>query len=252
MENRDYWIKKIVETLLSPIEFSGEHRKEQWEKGWGQNLEEDSLIPHYFGKYPVVRKDGEFIDAPKGFEYEQLKNLEYEVFEKYLKREQVYEFGCGTGHNLINLRKINPSNLTGLDWTDSAVESVNRLNYKGIWGVKFDMFNPTDFKLHGSVFTVAALEQLGDKFHKFVDYLVEQKPTICVHIEPIEELMDSENLLDYLQLEYMKKRKYLKGFLTYLLKLEKNGKIEIIEASRNGVGSLFIEGYSVVVWKPKQ
>ena len=247
---RDKWIKKIVEELLKPLEFSGEHRRKQWEKGWKQNLDEGNVIPHYFGKYPVVRKDGEFVEAKPGDEYQQLTDLETEVFNKYLRTGIVYEFGCGTGHNLLNLRKVNYSRLEGLDWADSAVESVNKLNYTGIWGRKFDMFNPHDYKLYGSVFTMASMEQLGDKFRPFVDYLVAQKPTICVHLEPIEELM-TDNLLDYLQLEYMKKRKYLTGFLTYLRELEKNGKIDILEASRNGIGSLFIEGYSLVVWRPR-
>ena len=245
---RDKWIKKIVETLLSPLEFSGEHRRKQWEKGWKQNFVEGNLMPHYFGKYPVVRKDGEFIEAPEGFEYQQLVNLENEVFEKYLKAESIVEVGCGTGHNLVRLKDINPTaTIYGLDWVDSSVSGVNKLGFKG---VRFDMFQPEGFDFKDkSVFTMASLEQLGDRFKPFVDYIMSQKPTICVHLEPIEELM-GDSLLDYLQIEYMKKRKYLTGFLTYLRELEKNGKIEIIEASRNGVGSLFLEGYSLVVWKP--
>ena len=244
------WIIEIIKALLVPLETSGEHRKEQWEKGWKQNLDENSIIPHYFGKYPVVRKNWVFIEAPEGFEYEQLAKLENKVFTKYLKHAQsIVEVGCGTGHNLVRVRKINPHALiTGVDWAESAVDSVRKLGFKG---ATFDMFNPRHPFNGDSIFTVAALEQTGDKFHKFIDYLIEQEPEICVHLEPIEELMDKNNLLDFLQLEYMKKRRYLTGFLTYLRELEQNGKIEILEASRNGIGSLFIEGYSLVVWKPK-
>lgn len=244
----DKWIIKIIDTLLFPLEYSGSHRRNQWEMGWQKNLDEHTSIPHYFGKYPVVRKDGQLIDAPLGFEYQELVTLEKEVFKKYFQGGIVYEFGCGTGHNLIHLKDVVSSCIPiGLDWVDSSVASVRQLGFRG---VKFNMFKPNyNLRINGSVLTVAALEQLGSNFHKFVDYLLYQKPNLCVHLEPIGELMDPNNLLDFLQLKYMEKRKYLSGFLTHLKTLEDRGKVKIIEASRNGIGSLFIEGYSLVVWK---
>lgn len=262
----DKWVIQIIETLLKPIEYSGEHRLEQWEKGWGENLDSGSIIPGYFGKHPVIRIDGEFVETPSDFtrsecatfEHQSLVNLEKEVFTKYLKdAKTVMEFGCGTGHNLLTLQKINPGAvLIGLDWATSAVQNVTKLGFNGF---HFDMFKPNlDFgkevnfgSLGTSILTVAALEQLGNKFYEFVNFMLDLKPDICVHLEPIEELMDENNLLDNLQLKYMKKRHYLTGFMTHLKSLEDDGLIEIIEASRNGVGSLFIEGYSTIVWKPK-
>lgn len=247
IENK--WLIKIVDTLLSPLEYSGGHRQKQWEKGWQQNLDEHTSIPHYFGKYSVVRKNGQLIDAPMGFEYQELVTLEKEVFKKYFQGGLIYEFGCGTGHNLIHLKDTVPNCIpVGLDWVDSSVVSVKQLGFRG---VRFNMFKPNyHVGVNGSVLTVAALEQLGDKFHQFIDYLLYQKPNLCVHLEPIEELMNPDNLLDYLQLQYMRKRRYLSGFLTYLRQLESEGIVEILEAKRNGVGSLFIEGYSQIIWRP--
>jgi hypothetical protein len=94
------------------------------------------------------------------------------------------------------------------------------------------------------------LEQVGENYEKFVQYLLNNKPAVVVHIEPIPELLDSTKLLDYLSIQYMHKRKYLRGYLTYLESLEKQGKLKILEAKRSGIGSFLIDGYSILVWRP--
>ena len=98
--------------------------------------------------------------------------------------------------------------------------------------------------------TVAALEQTGTRYERFLRYLIKQKPKIVIHIEPIPELLDPDNLIDYLSIKYMEKRKYLSGYLTHLKELEKQGKIKILEARRSGIGSQYIDGYSIIAWRP--
>jgi hypothetical protein len=142
-------------------------------------------------------------------------------------------------------------------WAKSSQELIRQISEdtkdEKLWGKQFDFFNPDyDFDDVGDVIcTIASLEQTGTNYDKFLDYLLFYKPKLCIHIEPIAELLDINNLLDYLSIEYFKKRNYLSGFLTRLRQLEKEGKIEIIRAQRTYIGSLFIEGYSVIVWKPK-
>ena len=247
-------IIQIIETLLDKsVPFSGEHRRQQWENGWLQNLTEKNLRPRYFGKYKINRRNGYFVKAiDKNYERDMLYSIVDRVAKKYLRNmPYIYEFGCGTGHNLLRVKKISPNSiLHGMDW---AVSSQRLVNSIGFPAANFDFFDPNyRLKLHNpaGVFTVAALEQTGTKFKAFVSYLLKNKPKICVHIEPIAELLDKNNLMDYLSIKYFEKRKYLSGFLTYLRKLEKEKKIKIHEASRNRVGSLYIEGYSVVVWSP--
>ena len=66
----------------------------------------------------------------------------------------------------------------------------------------------------------------------------------------MSEPLDNTELLQYLTIEYFNKRKYLKEYITKLRKLEEQGKISIHDVIRTGIGSLFIEGYSVIVWSP--
>ena len=158
----------------------------------------------------------------------------------------------------MRLRDINPSAvLYGLDWTAASQKIISLLVDKkyasNIYGQRFDYYNPDmAFRLNKNavVYTVASLEQIGSHHNKFIDYLLENRPTLCIHIEPISELLDENNFVDYLSIAYFRKRNYLSGFLTRLLELERAGKIRIIKTQRTYVGSLFIEGHSVIVWAP--
>lgn len=260
---------KIVDTLLDPnLMKSGEHRLSQWESGWGENLQALSthpgdstqIVPRYFNKYNAVRWQGRFLKPlSEKFELHSLAIILDWLFDQYCRKATtIYEFGCGTGHNLMHLREINPhATLWGLDWATSSQEILKRLSRDqlctNLHGRRFDYFNPdTGFLLEpeSMIYTVASLEQIGERWHPFVEYLLEQKPAICIHVEPIAELLDPDVLLDNLSCKYFRKRNYLQGFLEGLRALERQGRVRIHRAQRTGIGSLFIEGYSVLVWSP--
>lgn len=269
-DERDECIRVIVDKLLDPrIDRSGGHRLELWEKGWGENLEmfkegiggKEALVPKYFDKYDVVRWKQEFVKVLKpDFEYQMLAMIEYWLFEKYLKdARDIYEFGCGTGHNLLRAREVNAqAKLTGLDWATASQRIIAQLVKEGVLnnatGHRFDFFHPDhSLKLApgAAVYSIAALEQVGTESNKFVDYLLANKPKICVHVEPTFEVLDEKHLLDYLAIQYYKKRNYLWGFLTYLRELEEKGKIVIHQAQRTYLGHFLTEGYTAIVWSPK-
>lgn len=244
----------ILETLLDDsIPFSGAHRKKQWEKGWAENLESGNGVPKYFGKYKIQRLNGRFVQGlSPDYERQMLYTIVDRLAKKYLsKSHRIVEFGCGTGHNLWRMKEINPTaHLAGCDWTKSGVKMVRAQGFSG-W--LFDFFNPSknkDFFGNYSAYTVASLEQVGTKFKPFVNYLLKSKPEVVIHIEPMPEYLDSTKLLDYLSIQYMHKRNYLRGYRDYIEKLEKEGKVKILESKRSGIGSMMIDGYSILVWKP--
>lgn len=265
----DELLKTIVQTLQkSEVATSGDHRLDEWERGWGENLDlvsrhpDDklSIIPKYFGKYDAIRWCGRFIrPVSPQFEYRSLAVIQDWLFDKYLRDvDVIYEFGCGTGYNLLRAREFNPrACLWGLDWATSSQKIIEQLALNGIdsdiHGKRFDYFDP-DESFHLSrdsvVYTVASLEQVGDRWGKFVEYLLRNRPRLCVHIEPIAEVLDPDKLIDRLSIEYFRKRNYLHGFLNGLRQIEKQGKARIHRVQRSHIGSLFIEGYSIVVWSP--
>lgn len=252
-KEEDQAVIQIIEKLLSPIEVAGSHRQKQWEKGWAENLKSGNITPKYFGKYPINRLNQRFIIGnTKNFEKKMLYSIVDELAYRYMtEAKDIYEFGCGTGHNLLRVRKINKTaRLHGFDWAKSSNKLVKKLGFDE---QNFDFFEP-DYSIglqpDSIVYTVAALEQTGTRFERFLRYLLRNKPKLIIHIEPIPELLDKNNLLDYLSIKYMEKRKYLTGYLDTLRIMESQGKIKIHEARRSGVGSFLIDGYSIVVWSP--
>lgn len=267
VEDRDEAILKFIETLESELVKAGPHRAEDWEKGWGENLKDydksrdlkDSL-PKYFGKIPYIRWRQKWIlPKEKEMEYNLLcLILEYLIDQYISENDSVYEFGCGTGHNLLRIRKVfKKTYLHGLDWATSSQSIIRKISEETqdtlLEASNFDYFEPNKgLKLHNEavVLTVASLEQTGSHFKDFIDYLIDQKPRLVIHIEPLWEPLDPSNLLDNLSIRYFKKRNYLDGLVCYLQEKQENNKVEIIDTKRSFVGSFFIDGYSILVWKP--
>ncbi len=268
-EQRDEAILKIIETLDSDLSKSGPHRVSDWEKGWGENLRDyleskelKDSVPKYFGKIPYIRwKQRWILPKNKDMEYQLLALIIEFIVDKYLgENDSIYEFGCGTGHNLIRIREALPySYLHGLDWVESSQELINMISLntsdKLLEASKFDFFDPnTHFSLRENsvALTIASLEQTGRDFKKFVDYLIGQKPRLVIHIEPLWEPLDDKNLLDNLSVRYFRKRNYLDGLILYLREKQVEGKLELIDLKRTFVGSFFIDGYSIAVWRPTE
>lgn len=170
----------------------------------------------------------------------------------------VYEFGCGPGHNLVAFSRLYPEkHYHGLDWAKASGNIVNLIARKlGIdvdWR-RFDLFHPdARYKLRpdAAVITLGALEQLGVKFEPFLQYMLRQSPAVCVHVETIFELYDQSNLFDYLAARYSESRGYLRGYLTRLKELERERKIVILHISKN-VGSRYYDGWTTVAWRPRR
>lgn len=266
-EQLERYLVHVVHVLMSDITKSGEHRLMEWERGWRENLQEfcktkdiGSLIPKYHGKNRCVRWMGKIVNPiTPHFDYKIHTYLIDTILHTYMDGiENVYEFGCGPAYHLIRMQSHYPDKcLHGLDWTSTSQEIINTINTSlntDIQSHRFNFFEPDrqfDIKPNSMAYTVAALEQVGDGFVDFVDYLIEKKPKVCVHMEPMAEMLDPTSLIDVLSIEYFKKRNYLSGFYSHLSDLEKMGKIEILDKRRVYSGSYFIEGHSLVVWKPK-
>lgn len=262
-------IKRLIDDIfLVDLVAASRKREPEWEDGWTQNLRDykehsmpRDLVPKYFGKYPVNRLSQKLVSSDvEDFELKMLRSLQAWIFDEYLSNfPSVYEFGCGTGHNLLFLRKFNvAANLIGLDWVDSSQALISLIckqtNDSKLSGQKFDYFNPNNELIlnpDSAVFTVASLEQIGSEYLPFVDFIMSSKPKLVVHIEPFEDLLDSYNILDNLSIQYMRKRGYINGYCEYIQNLESQGKARIHRFQRSFIGSRFIDGYTVMIWSPQ-
>lgn len=271
-EERDTYIRDVVNALCKvdvdrDTKPAGEHRLTEWERGWGENLEAiksgksvNDLVPRYHGKHSLIHWNQQMIrPLVPFFDYKLHCIIVDWAVEKYLSDvDNLYEFGCGPGYHLLRARKINSNaKMIGLDWTTASQEIIKQIRENGIEenieGENFNFFKPNysiEVPANSGFLTVAALEQIGDKYKQFVDFILEKKPRICVHLEPIDELLDQNNLIDRLSTLYFRKRNYLYGYLPYLHQLQEEGKIKIVNEQRTYSGSYFIEGHSLIVWYP--
>jgi hypothetical protein len=271
-KERDDYIREVVDVLFKNIldkdtKPAGQHRLQEWEQGWNENLEAlkkrkdvKDIVPRYHGKHKLVHWRQRMIrPITPDFDYKILCLIVDWSIETFLRDvEALFEFGCGPAYHLLRARKYNPqAKMIGLDWAKTSQEIIKQISNlgidKNIEGRNFNFFEP-DYSIEvppkSGFLTVAALEQVGDRFDQFLEFVMNKKPSICVHFEPIDELLDQTHLIDRLSTLYFRKRDYLSGFLPKLHRLQDEGKIKILREQRTYTGSFFIEGHSLVVWSP--
>jgi hypothetical protein len=256
-------IKAVDDGVLS---VAGPERLGAWERGWGSNLaalidaglDVTALQPGYVKENQVMRLQGDFVRPAAQFERDYTAAFRAWILGQYLSEAKVvYEFGCGTAQHLAYLAVGHPGRrMVGLDWTQASLDIIGTLARHYGWpleGRKFDFFSPDkslSLEPGAGVFTFGALEQTGDRWGDFLEYLMVQRPSVCLHVEPLLELYDESLLLDYLATRYHRKRRYLNGFLTRLREFDAQGRIRIEKEHRHRFGTRFCETFSYVVWRP--
>ena len=265
---RDQVLLEVFKRIDSgEFTLAGREGKARWEKGWGENLqsflEHDKdlthLVPKYIRSLQPMRLNQEYVvPSDPDFELNWYEIFQQWLFTTYFKDVKVlYEFGCGSGINLPTLAQLYPEKrYYGLDWASPSVQIIDEMAREYGWdmhGALFDFFEP-DYNLSieedSAVLTVGALEQTGTDYGAFLQYLLDSQVTLCVNIEPMVEWYDESNLVDYAAIRFHTKRNYLRGFHQKLQDLELAGKVEILKTKRSFLGSLYIEGYSQIIWKP--
>lgn len=257
-------LKRIESSDYTPV---GPKRKRQWEKGWKENLHDfissnydlKTLMPKYIKSFRPIRLNGKYvIPLDNDFELNYPTAFFSWIFSKYLRdADSVYEFGCGTGFNLILLAQMFPEKkLYGLDWIPASKKIIDLVAKKNSYSIKsgvFNMFKP-DYSLridkNSAIINMASLEQLGKNFKPFVNFIIKNSPIIVMDVNQLSELYDPNILLDYLALKFEHKRGYLNGYLAYLRQLESQGKIKIIKTQRSHLGTVNHDGFSYIIWKP--
>lgn len=245
---------------------AGDDQQERWEKGWCENLSAfqnsqdlSALIPKYIRPHLPIRLFQNYVlPGDDCFELHWYQILRAYLFGKYLKDvDNIYEFGCGTGHNLAYLASIYPDKtFYGMDWAESSCRLVDEIAGKYSWRMKgrvFNFFEPDqslNIDKNSAVITMGALEQTGAKWGPFLEFILAAKPEICIHNEPIVEWYDPSVLIDYLAILVHKKRQFLDGYAAKIKSLAAQGIVEIIKEKRTFCGSLLMEGYSILIWRP--
>ena len=178
------------------------------------------------------------------------------LFYTHLKDiENICEFGSGSGTNFYLINEILQNKsfiLSDISVTSLKIieELKRKLNRNNLTHSNIDIEQDIDLQLpdNSAVITTSVLEQIGDNYKNFINFILKEKPQIVINIEPIVELLDSKGKFDNVMNLYCEKRKYLIGYLTELEKLERQKRIKIVMKKRTMVSGTFIEN-SVLIWK---
>ena len=158
----------IIQDILTRCEqgefsVSGPHRKSDWVSGWNEILREfrdsgfdlKALIPKDIHGDRPLRLNGEYIISnSNSFEHDYSTVFRTWLFSKYFADyENVYEFGCGTGHNLVLCAKLlGNKNFYGLDWASPSQQILRLISRHSNWritGYPFDFYEPDyDINIH--------------------------------------------------------------------------------------------------------
>ena len=265
-KDKEEVILKVLKKIYSDQQKVGtEERKGVWFRGWRENLDAyresrdlKDLTPKFIRPNSPIRFKGNFIQPTVyNFELDFFHLFRIYLFKKYFKDfKYIYDFGCGSCFNTVILAALFPdSTITALDFVSSSMEIVDELkkDFSNIQGHLFDLTLPNyNVKLEEEslVFTSGTIEQVASKFYPFLNYLLHYKPKLCVHIEPVIELYDENNLLDYLAILFHRKRGYSIGFLPALYTLVELRKAEILKVKRLHFGSMMMEGFTNIIWRP--
>jgi len=267
-EERDRAVLDVLRKTESDTQIvGGDGRQDVWEKGWDENLQcfiksdfdLSKLVPRFIRPDSILRFNGNYIKPINlNFELDYYSVFRLWLFKKYLSDVQtIYEFGCGTGFNLVVLAQLYPDKiLHGLDFASPSRELVNKIAQVYGWNMTghiFDMRSP-DEKLEiadkSAVITIGTIEQLAGDFEAFLQFLLKHSPAICIHVEPTIELYNEDNLVDYISARFHRKRGYTQGFLPRLQQLQNENKIQILKVKRLFFGNLMMEGYNLLIWRP--
>jgi len=258
---------EIEQKIVDGFSRVGSHRADIWEGAWNEvkekfvnsNFDPLALNPNFISNYDYVRWNGRYV-RPND---RRLELSFFEVFRDWLFTEylvntdNVYEFGSGSGFNIVELsQKFPEKQLVGFDWSVSATDILNlyaQSTGANVKGCKFDFFNP-DLSVEvpdNTVFlTFCAFEQIGPKFQPMLDFFISKRPALVIQMEPTLEFYDIQNPFDQIAIKYHEHRQYLQGYYTKLCDLASASRIELISSKRLNFGSKYNECYSFHVWKP--
>lgn len=267
-KERDFVVLKILKKILADGQIiNSPMRKMIWHNGWKEALGSyiktknlKSLIPKFYTnrENKIFRLGGEYVKAKKpSFEIDMLNIYRHWYFKKYFdKVNNIYEFGAGTGHNLLELSKIFPKKkLYGSDFVKTSVDLLKLIAVKkkiNLEAYSFNMLNPDLNKKilkNSGVLTSGAIEQLGGNINRFINYIIDQKPEIIIHVEPTSYFYNTKKLPDFLGNLFQMKRGYSSNLFGCLKKLEKKKKIKILKSFKSPFGSIMMEGYDFIAWK---
>ncbi len=175
---------------------------------------------------------------PEELEFQQ-RRLKWLLKTFSFPHADVVEFGAGSGHIAKYMESLGYE-VAANDQSEWAVEICR---FVGIPSCVFDMKRPyknTGLARGRVVVTSCSMEQLGKDWKPFYHMLLDEKPVVVIHQEPLFELYGPG---DEKFKQYHLKQNYLTGYLPAI------PKEKILHLKHQTMGHRH-HAFSELVWKP--
>lgn len=256
-----------IEPWKQKVKSKEEIDREYETESWGVYLKrvkseglENSVTSHTLDDWQcasdtqvLYTKGNAFFQKTFGYAYSEYLNIIRGYIVKFLPAKSVVGLGCGYGSVILAIAEyLNEANFLAAEYTPSGIE-LTKICAKN-QGIKIDVGHCDFMKVPitdlivpkgAIIFTCAAACTLPKLPSSFIDSLIQLRPSVVIHFEPIYEHHNRNNLLDMMRRRYVEVNDYNRNLLT-LLK-ESNIQILIEDYAVIGVNPLF--PISVIAWK---
>ncbi|MBI5724111.1 MAG: class I SAM-dependent methyltransferase [Planctomycetes bacterium] len=230
------------------------------EKRWTKFQTVGDYLKCTDASYRVAKIDNRLVRVRTDELYGYRYRLLHENLIKYAgDTDELWELGCGWGHNLFSLAAANRwKKLSGRDISPNGIEAARQTaGHFGLNCMDFgtiDLTNPADPGFGGlrgkTAFTYHCLEQLKHFTPVVLDNLRRAGLRRIIHFEPTTELLRFWSLKDIANYVYVLTMDYQDNLLKNLWKLRDKGQVRIIEQKRFYFALAPRNDYTFIVWEP--
>lgn len=258
---------------------------DKWDKGWVENnslyqqtRDYNRLAPLYTGKLPYLRiMRSLYLVSTRDSEINTCETIEHRLFaflydailidriktfciKNNLNSVNLVELGAGSCQHIPRLSaKLKSEGISTKfyisDWstsTQTVCDSLREIDDVVINFRSLDMLNPPCehfWPENSIIYTINSFEQLGKHVNRIIDLIISSRPGLVIHFEPVNEVLEPENLYDSYSIEYSKKRGYLEGMLGCLITKQSKNILKIEDIKRTFIANALLENNTFLEWK---
>jgi hypothetical protein len=202
--------------------------------------------------------DGEFDLVLVNEANDKYIDLVFNTIVEYFPISSIVELGAGFGNIILNIAKKIDKNIGiyAAEYTQNGQKLINEvaINDKihiSVGGCDFETGQIKNISVpnNSCVITSYASHYVPVLDSKFIDSIVDLKPKVVIHFEPVYEHCD-DSLYGLLRKRYIEINDYNTNLMTLIREKQSAGELEILKENPCVFAINPLLSISVIVWKP--
>ncbi len=261
--------KKAITKVKSHEEVIREFEREKWRKLLGHLKTKPDvdivginkiLMPENDAPIVSLINNSFYLTKPNLIEKEHI-NIYSKILSKYIDNsDALVELGAGYGSKILTLSKIksfSKLNLFAGELTVSGQRLIKLISQNmgkkisvGFCDFRTLNFSKLNIPENSIIFSSYAAHYVPYLKDQYVEKILQLKPKIVVHFEPLYEIQTEKTIFESMCKKYIEINDYNRNLYSQLIKAQKNKKIEL-KIKKNVIGSNPFLPISIIEWSPK-